>query len=525
MKGKKVMLYDTTLRDGSQGRMVQFSSIDKIRIAKALDDFGIDYIEGGWPGSNPKDMEFFKMAQNEKFSHAKIAAFGSTRRPNVEPEEDANLNALIEANTPVVTIFGKSWDLHVTEALKTSLEENLTMIESSVKFLKSKNKEVIYDAEHFFDGYKNNPEYTIKTLKAALSGGVDTIVLADTNGGTLPWDLLKILEEVKNALDTENLGIHVHNDSDMATVNSLIGVQYGIINHIQGTINGYGERTGNANLCSIIPNLIIKMGYNANCKENLYKLTELSRFVSELANLPHNPYLPFVGENAFSHKGGIHVSAVMKNPTTYEHIDPHLIGNKRSILVSELSGKSNILYKAKEMGINLSENEVILKEIVKKIKELENKGYQYEAATGSFDLLLRKFLGKYPEFFKILGYRVIVEKLGENKEPISEATVKFKVDDNVILTVAEGDGPVNALDRALRKGLISFYPSLKFIELVDYKVRVLQTDHGTESRVRVLIESKGINKNWGTIGVSENIIEASFEALKDSITYGLLKGI
>ncbi len=524
MDDKKIKLYDTTLRDGSQGRMVQFSSIDKIRIAKALDDFGIDYIEGGWPGSNPKDMEFFKMAQNEEFQHAKIAAFGSTRRPNITPEEDTNLNALIEANTPVVTIFGKSWDLHVTDALKTSLEENLSMIESSIKFLKSKGKEVIYDAEHFFDGYKNNPGYAIKTLEATLSGGVDTIVLADTNGGTLPWELLKIIEEVKGALGIETLGIHAHNDSDMAVVNSLIGVGKGIV-HIQGTINGYGERTGNANLCSIIPNLIIKMGYDAYCKENLHKLTELSKFVSELANLPHNPYLPFVGENAFSHKGGIHVSAVMKNPTTYEHINPELVGNRRNILVSELSGKSNILYKAKEMNINLPENDVVIREIVNKIKELENKGYQFEAASGSFELLIRKLLGKYPEFFKVLGYRVIVEKLGEDSELISEATVKFKIDDNIILTVAEGNGPVNALDKALRKGLVSFYPALKFIELVDYKVRVLQTDHGTGSRVRVLIENRGINRSWGTIGVSENIIEASFDALKDSIIYGLLKGV
>ena len=524
MQKEKILLYDTTLRDGSQGRMVQFSSIDKIRIAKALDDFGIDYIEGGWPGSNPKDMEFFKMAQNEEFIHAKIAAFGSTRRPNITPEEDANLNALIEANTPVVTIFGKSWDLHVTDALKTSLEENLNMIESSIKFLKSKGKEVIYDAEHFFDGYKNNPEYALKTLKATLAGGVDTIVLADTNGGTLPWELLDIIEELKKALGIEKLGIHAHNDSDMAVVNSLIGVGKGIV-HIQGTINGYGERTGNANLCSIIPNLIIKMGYEANCKKNLHKLTELSRFVSELANLPHNPYLPFVGENAFSHKGGIHVSAVMKNPTTYEHINPELVGNRRNILVSELSGKSNVLYKAKEMNINLPENDVIIREIVDKIKELENKGYQFEAASGSFELLIRKLLGKYPEFFKALGYRVIVEKLGEDGELISEATVKFKIDNNVILTVAEGNGPVNALDQALRKGLVSFYPALKFIELVDYKVRVLQTDYGTGSRVRVLIENKGINRSWGTIGVSENIIEASFEALKDSIIYGLLKGV
>lgn len=519
-----IQLFDTTLRDGTQGEKITFSSDDKVRITKALDDFGIHYIEGGWPGSNPKDIAFFKKIKKIPLKQAKVTAFGSTRRPGNSPEQDPNLKAITDAGTTVATIFGKSWDLHVQEALRVELEENLVMIEDSVAYLKSRGLEVIYDAEHFFDGYKQNPAYALQTLEAAARGNADVIVLCDTNGGTLPHELEPIFAEVKRHIDCP-LGIHAHNDSGMGVAISIEAVNQGAV-HIQGTFNGYGERCGNANLCSIIPILKLKMGIDCIEDEGLKKLTGVSRYISELTNLTHNLKLPFVGESAFAHKGGIHVDAVMKNPRTYEHIVPEQVGNTRRVLLSDLSGKSNIYFKSTQFGIDLDkvdDHKKKTKEVLKKLKEMENAGYQFEGAEGSFEILLKKLIENIDDYFYLEGFRVITEKRGPKHNPLSEATIKVTVDGEKELTASEGVGPVNALDTALRKALTVFYPTLSEMRLIDYKVRVLETNMATEAYVRVLIQSTDGKDVWGTVGVSRNIMEASWLALVDSISYKLLK--
>lgn len=516
----QVKIYDTTLRDGTQGEKVSLSVEDKLKIAKRLDEFGVDYIEGGWPGSNPKDLEFFQKVKELKLKKAIIVAFGSTRRANTKPEEDLTLQSLVAAETKAVAIFGKSWDFQVVWALNTTLEENLRMIEESVAYLKSRGKEVIYDAEHFFDAYKENKEYALETLMAAERGGADVLALCDTNGGTLPWEIGKIIEEIKPYLKT-TLGIHTHNDGEMAVANSLSAVVAGTT-QVQGTMNGYGERCGNANLCSIIPALQLKMDLECLEPGSLKKLTEISRYISELANLAHNDQQPYVGSSAFAHKAGIHVSAIMKNPKTYEHLDPELVGNQRRVLVSELSGKSNIFYKAEEYNINLDRNTLEAQNVLKAIKELENEGYQFEGAEGSLELLIKKEANRYRKPFQLKGLRIIVEKNGSG-ELITEVIIKVEVDGQEVHTAAEGNGPVNALDKALRKALEGFYPELKTMHLIDYKVRVLEESGGTSAQVRVLIESTDGKNNWGTVGVSTNIIEASWRALVDSIEYGLLQ--
>jgi 2-isopropylmalate synthase len=518
----KIFLYDTTLRDGAQSERISFSLEDKIKIAQRLDEFGFDYIEGGWPGSNPKDLNFFRRIKEIPLKKAKIAAFGSTRRAQVTPEDDANLKSLLESETPVVTIFGKTWDLHVIEVLKTTLDNNLKMIYDSVKYLKSHNKEVVYDAEHFFDGFKSDPEYALATLEAAVEGGADWIVLADTNGGTLPWEVEDIIKKVKERIKIP-LGIHTHNDSGVAVANSIIAVKEGIT-QVQGTINGYGERCGNANLCTIIPILQLKMGYQVLPEEKLAQLTDLANWVSEVANLPPDPTAPFVGRSAFAHKGGVHVNAVLKNPKSYEHIDPSKVGNKRRFLISELSGTSTIVSKVKELNIDIDRDSPLAKMILEQITHLENEGYYFEGAEASFELLVRHALGQDTKLFDLIGLRVIIEKLGDKEETITEATLKLKIGDNVVHVAADGDGPVHALDQALRKALIEFYPELKNIHLSDFKVRVLNGSTGTAAKVRVLIDSSNSKGDtWSTVGVSTNIIEASWEALVQSIEYGILK--
>ncbi|HPD25963.1 MAG TPA: citramalate synthase [Candidatus Marinimicrobia bacterium] len=517
---RKIQIYDTTLRDGTQAETISFSADDKLHIAKRLDEFGIDYIEGGWPGSNPKDMEFFKLARETEFRHARIVAFGSTKRARNAVEDDQNIRFLLEAETPVVTIFGKSWILHVEKALRITPAENLELIRESIAYLKSKGKEVIYDAEHFFDGYKNNAEYAIQTLQTAQSAGADLITLCDTNGGALPADISRIISEVRQKI-TAPLGIHTHNDSGLAVANSLAAVEAGCV-LVQGTINGYGERTGNADLCSIIPNLQLKAGYQCIPSENMKQLTPLSRYVSEIANLAHPNDLPYTGRSAFAHKGGVHVSAVMKDPNCYEHIEPESVGNSRRVLVSDLSGQSNIIFKAQELNIDLERHQDKIPEIVAKLKELEHLGYQYEAAEGSLELLISKIKSEYHDFFKLKGFRILLEK-NEDGEQRSEATIRMEVNNTIEHTAAEGDGPVNALDNALRKALTKFYPEIAEMKLSDYKVRVLNPQQATAAKVRVLIESSSDGETWGTVGVSENIIEASWQALTESISYYLMK--
>lgn len=512
-------IYDTTLRDGTQAEGVSFSVLDKIEIAKELDRFGVDYIEGGWPGSNPKDIQFFKKIKNIHLKKAKISAFGSTRRKDKKVEEDLNISTLIEAETPVVTIFGKSWVLHVKRALRTNKDENLRMIEDSVSFFKKRGKEVIFDAEHFFDGYKDDPQYALKTLEVAHEAGADCLVLCDTNGGTMPYEIEEIIKKVQEN-GFSPLGIHAHNDSGMAVANSIIAVKMGI-EHIQGTINGYGERCGNADLCVVIPNLQLKLGINCIPEENLSFLTHLSRFVNELANLSPDIHQPYVGKSAFAHKGGVHVSAISRDERTYEHINPSLVGSKRRVLISELSGKSNILYKLKGKDTRL-EDISLSKEVLNRIKKLENQGYEFEGAEGSFGLLVKKASGKYKKLFGVESFRVSVERR-EDERVISEATVKLKIGKKIMHTVAEGNGPVNALDNALRKALKEEYPELSTMHLTDYKVRILDSKAATRAKTRVLIESSDGKERWGTVGVSTNIIEASWGALLDSIEYKLLK--
>ncbi len=519
---EKVYTYDTTLRDGSQAEGVNFSLEDKLRIAQKLDDFGIDYIEGGWPYANPKDNLFFQKIKKLSFSHAKPVAFGSTRKPRKSVKEDKQIEALVRAEVPTVTIFGKSWDLHVTEALKTSLEENLEMVYESVEFLKKYVDEVIFDAEHFFDGYRANPEYALAVLDSALRGGANWVILCDTNGGKLPHEVYEITGEVLKRFPSAKVGIHAHNDSETAVANSVMAVLAGA-RQVHGTINGIGERTGNANLCSIIPNLQLKMGFDVVPSENLKKLTELARFVAELSNMPLPRNMPYVGESAFAHKGGVHASAVMKSSKTYEHIDPEVVGNRRKITVSDLAGKSNIIYKLREFGIKVDESSPELIKLVEKIKELEKEGYHFEAAEASLELLCKRHFGLVKDYFDFDAYRVLIAKRKNDELPTSEATVRLAVEGVEEHTAALGNGPISSLDRALRKALEEFYPTLKDMQLIDYKVRIINESEGTSAKVRVLVESSDGKRKWGTVGVSENVIEASWIALRDAIVYKLMK--
>jgi 2-isopropylmalate synthase len=523
----KVDIYDTTLRDGTQAENFNLSVEDRIRISLKLDEFGIDFIEGGWPGSNPSAVEFFKAMQNQTLKHAKLTAFGSTRNFNKPVDQDPNLQALIDAKTPGITIFGKTWDVHVREALRISLEDNLLIIVESLQYLKPHVEHLFYDAEHFFDGFKQNTEYALATIDKAVEGGAECLVLCDTNGGTLPNEISPIIEALGSHLKSKGysipLGIHAHNDSETAVGNSLMAVSMGI-SHVQGTMNGFGERCGNANLTSIIPGLALKMKCRFKAAERIDRLHETARFVNELANLPHNKYQPYVGRSAFAHKGGVHVQAVERNPITYEHIEPEKVGNVRRILISDQSGKSNVLHKAKKIGLNLDSKDPVVSSIVKELKELENRGFQYEGAEASFELLMRKALGTRHHYFELKGFRVISQKTSMDEPSQDEATIRIVVgSEGEVHTAALGDGPVNALDTALRKALTRFYPKLKDMELADYKVRVLSGEHGTGAKVRVLIQSRDQESEWGTVGVSHDILEASWQALVDSITYKLMK--
>jgi 2-isopropylmalate synthase len=521
MTMRQIEIYDTTLRDGAQAEDISFSVEDKLRITEKLDELGVHYVEGGWPGSNPRDIEYFKKAKKLKLKNSKIVAFGSTHRPKHKVHDDVNIKSLLDSKSRIITIFGKTCDFHVKEALKISLDENLDIIHNSVVYLKKNSEKVFFDAEHFFDGYKSNPVYALKCLLAAQDAGADCLILCDTNGGTLPDDVKNIINDIIKGVHTP-LGIHAHNDSECAVANSVIAVRSGA-SHVQGTINGLGERCGNANLCSVIPNLQIKLGMSCIGAEKLRRLRDVSRFVNEIANLRHFKRQPFVGDSAFAHKAGIHVSAVRKRPETYEHIRPDLVGNSQRVLISDLAGKSNILRKAEEFGIHLDSDSPQLQDIVTTLKNLENEGFQFEAAEASFELLMKKALGLHKRFFDLIGFRIIVEKRKEGEDPISEATIMVKVGGHIEHTAATGNGPVNAIDNAMRKALDKFYPELKKVSLHDYKVRVLTAGKGTSARVRVLIESGDEEKRWSTVGVSENIIEASYQALVDSIEYKLLK--
>ncbi|MBE0426480.1 MAG: citramalate synthase [Nitrospirae bacterium] len=518
---QQIEIYDTTLRDGAQAEDVSFSVEDKLRITEKLDELGVHYIEGGYPGSNPKDIEYFKKVMKVRLKNSKIVAFGSTHRPKHKVDEDTTMKVLLDSKAGIITIVGKTWDFHVKEALKIALDENIDIIHNSVIHLKKNVEKVFFDAEHFFDGYKDNPQFAVKCLIAAEDAGADCLVLCDTNGGTLPDDVKNIIREIIKVVHTP-LGIHAHNDSECAVANSVIAVESGAL-HVQGTINGLGERCGNANLCSVIPNLQVKLGTRCVSDEQLRRLRDVSRFVNEIANLRHFKRQPFVGDSAFAHKAGIHVSAVRKRPETYEHIRPEFVGNSQRILISDLAGKSNILRKAEEFGIHLDPDSPQVQDIVTTLKNLENEGFQFEAAEASFELLMKKSLGLHKRFFDLIGFRVIVEKRKEGEEPISEATIMLKVGDRIEHTAATGNGPVNAIDNAMRKALDKFYPELKDVKLHDYKVRVLTAGKGTSAKVRVLVESGDDDKKWGTVGVSENIIEASYQALVDSIEYKLLK--
>ncbi len=524
---QQIELYDTTLRDGTQAENFNLSVEDKIRITVALDKLGIDYIEGGWPGSNPLSVEYFNKMQSVKLKHAKLAAFGSTRHFKNSPETDPNLQALLAAKTPVITIFGKSWDIHVHDALRIELEDNLQIIRDTLSYLRPHVDHLFYDAEHFFDGFKNNREYALQTLESAVEGGAEALILCDTNGGTLPHELPTIINTVKNYFadlgKTVELGIHAHNDSESAVANSLLAIAETKVKQVQGTINGFGERCGNANLTSIIPALVFKMGIECEVRKHIDRLYSTSRYVNELANLPHNRYQPYVGQSAFAHKGGIHVSAVKQNPLTYEHIPPDKVGNIRRILISDQSGRSNILHKAKQWNLKISSDDPVISTIISELKELENLGYQYEGAEASFELLMRRALGLQRNYFKFETFRVMNHKYRMDKPTLTEATIRLFVGGSEVHTAAMGDGPVNALDKAIRKALTRFYPCLEKIELTDYKVRVLSGERGTQARVRVLVESKDNHSSWGTVGVSVNIIEASWQALVDSINYKLLK--
>jgi 2-isopropylmalate synthase len=524
-----IFLYDTTLRDGTQGENINFSADEKLKIAERLDDIGVHYLEGGWPGSNPKDIQFFDLARRAEFNQIKITAFGATRRAGIEPEDDANLRALIDSHTPVVTIFGKSWDLHVERIMNNDLQENLAMIQDSVAYLKDQQRQVIYDAEHFFDGYKANRDYARHTLIPAIRSGAEFVVLCDTNGGTLPHEIEQIIQELSPWLEKEleqpasewkfKFGIHAHNDCGVAVANTITAVRSGI-SMVQGTINGYGERCGNADLTSIIPIINLKMNGSCIPQQNLSGLQSLSRFVSETANLVPLNSRPFVGKSAFTHKGGVHVNAIMKLPKAYEHMIPDLVGNRRRVLVSDLSGKSNIEYKAEEFGVKLDGNGHDSRQIVSKIKDLEQEGYQFDVADGSFKILAQKLTDQFRPLFELESFRVTIEK-DKDQPCTAHATIKISVDNRNEITAAEGYGPVSALDNALRKALDKFYPDLDTMRLVDFKVRVIDGRSGTAAKVRVLIESRDQDQIWSTMGVSEDIIEASWQALADSFQYKL----
>jgi 2-isopropylmalate synthase len=522
----RVQLYDTTLRDGAQREGISFTAADKLAIARKLDELGVQYIEGGWPGANPKDSEFFHLARELRLKNAILVAFGSTRRHGIKPGDDPGLKALIDAGTGVVTIVGKCSAQQVTQVLETTLPENLEMVASTISYLKSKDITVFFDAEHFFDGYKNNHDYALEVLKVAEKAGAACLVLCDTNGGTLPEEIIAAVKDVKK-VSAAPLGIHAHNDSELAIANTLAAVREGVL-QVQGTINGFGERCGNANLCSLIPTLKLKLGIGCVTDEQMVRLTDVSRFVSETANLSPEPFLPYVGASAFSHKGGLHVSGFSKWKGAYQHIDPALVGNRPKILVSELSGRANIIQRAREIGVELPTKGPEALELLGKVKMLESRGFQYEHAEASFDLLVHRAKPGYRAPFELIDYLVVVEKerrIGAEAHDgalLSEAMVKVKIGDSLMHTAAEGDGPVNALDNALRKGLLQFYPGLSVIKLVDYKVRILEESTGTESQVRVLIESTDGVEQWRTVGSSTNIIEASWLALADSLEYWLI---
>lgn len=517
---KQIKIYDTTLRDGMQAEGVSFSVEDKLLVAKKLDEFGIHYIEGGYPQSNPKEEEFFARIKEIDFANAKIVAFGSTRRAKTKVDEDVCINALLASEAPAVTMVGKSWDLHVKDVLRCSLSENLSMCADSVSYVKKKGRDAIFDAEHFFDGYKNNPAYAMKVMHAAAEAGADAIVLCDTNGGCLPSEVYDITKAVIDSLGSSvDVGIHCHNDTDCAVANSLAAICAGS-RQVQGTFNGIGERTGNANLCSIIANLSLKLDYETVCKDKLGMLTEVSRFVFEIANLSPAMHMPYVGESAFAHKAGLHIDAIRKNEKTYEHINPEKVGNERRFLISELSGASNVLDKLEKR--KMITDKKLARKILKRVQELENDGYQFETAEASFDLLIKKVMGTYKQSFDLIKYHIGVER-NPNGEMLTEATVKLQVDGTTEHVVSEGDGPVNALDGALRKALGPFYPNIREMSLIDYKVRVVNGRAGTAAKVRVIIESRDHEDIWGTVGVSENIVEASWLALVDSVEYKLLK--
>ena len=518
---KDVLLYDTTLRDGCQAEDVSFTLEDKLRIAAKLDELGIDYIEGGYPGSNERDADFFKRVKKLKLKNAKVASFGTTMKVGIKPSQDFNLRLLLAADTPVVTLVGKTWDLHVRDDLRISQKANLDIIGDSIAYMKKRVDEVIFDAEHFFDGFRANPDYAIECLKAAQEGGADWIVLCETNGGRLPGEIREALTQVNRAVKTP-LGIHCHNDGELAVANTLAGVEMGVT-QVQGTINGFGERCGNMNLISVIANLQLKMGKKCVTPAQLKKLREVSQLFYELANINPNKRQAYVGDSAFAHKGGLHVSGVIKNRETYEHIDPVVVGNRQRVLVSDLSGRSNVVYKGKEYGIDLTDKNDAIKEVLRRTKELEGQGYEFQAAEASFELLIQEALGKKKKNFNLIGFRVIDEKRKEGEAPISEATIQVQVDGELEHAAAMGNGPVNALDQALRRALTKFYPALKQVELLDYKVRVLSSGEGTGAVVRVLIESGDGKDRWGTVGVSHNVIEASWQALVDSIDYKLYK--
>ncbi len=515
---KYLKAYDSTLRDGAQGEGISFTVDDKLKITRKLDEFGVNYIEAGNPGSNPKDMEYFNRVKKLRLKNSKLAAFGSTRRADIKAHEDSNVLSLLAAETPVVTLFGKSWDFHVASIIRTTLEENLRMISDTIGFMKAKGKEVVFDAEHFFDGYKANPEYALNTLRAAQEAGADWLVLCDTNGGSFPDEIGSIVKKVYKGLKTP-IGIHSHNDCGMAAANSVMAVLNGAV-QVQGTINGYGERCGNANLCTVIPSLQIKAQYNMVSEQSMAGLTALSRYISEVANKGHNEYEPYVGNNAFAHKGGMHIDAVLKDATSYEHVKPELIGNKRRLLMSEVSGRSTILKKIQEYAPTLLKDSDQVKQIMEKLKRLEHEGYQFEGAESSFELMVKRSLGQGNEFFKVMDFKVWCDNKRVSQKSAT-AVIKVEVGGTEEITTAEGDGPVNAIDKALRRALELFYPQLKKMRLMDYKVRVLDTSQATAARVRVHIESTNGLEVWGTVGVSENIIEASCFALVDSIEYFL----
>jgi 2-isopropylmalate synthase len=516
-----VTIFDTTLRDGTQGEGISLSVEDKLKITAKLDTLGVHYIEGGWPGSNDKDIEYFQRVQKLQLKHAKVTAFGSTRRRDTKPQDDINLNRIIESGVQVATIFGKSWDFHVTTALQTTLEENLAMIFDSVRYLRESGLEVIYDAEHFFDGYKHNPQYALQTISKAAEAGANWVVLCDTNGGTMPGEISEIVKTVTQTLSVP-IGIHAHNDCELAVANSLAAVEAGA-RQVQGTTNGIGERCGNANLCSVIPNLQLKFNYRCISDEQLASLTSVARYISEIANVHLAVNQPFVGSAAFAHKGGIHVSAILKHSKTYEHIQPELVGNKQRVLVSELAGQSNLLFKAQELNLDISSEHAKTKAVINKIKQMEHQGYQFEGADASLELLLREAYGEVEEMFTLESFKIIVGKQSSDGV-VSEAIVKLNVGGESVFSAAEGNGPVNALDKALRSALEKFYPDIRHIHLSDYKVRVIDEADATAAKVRVLIETTSPEHTWSTVGVSENIIEASWEALVDSIRYALISG-